>query len=256
MSARLAGKVFVVSGSASGIGFGVTNRFASEGARVVACDIDKRLSDQAWESAGGGAVETHVGDIGVGADCAAIVGRAEQLWGRLDGLVNCAGIAPRSPLETMDDATWDRVIATNLRGAFLLSKHAVIAIRHHADGGTLLHIGSVAGLAGIPNLSAYSASKGGVIALVRQLSIELAPLGIRVNCVCPGATDTPAFHSRTDLLDAVAVAQARNSFPLLKFHQRLIQPSEIAEAVMFLSSDESRMITGAVLPVDGGYLAQ
>lgn len=246
----------MITGAASGIGHAVTSRFASEGARVVATDIDERLTEAGWQLAASGEVVAQLGDVGNSQDCAALVNRALDLWGRLDGIVNCAGIVPRGPLETMDESSWDAVIRTNLTGAFLVSKFAVTAIRRHGDGGSMVHIGSVGGIVGMPNLSGYGASKGGVISLVRQLAIELAPFGIRVNCVCPGATDTPAFHARPDLPDHLAIERARDNFPLLKFHKRLIQPAEIADAVLFLSSDEARMITGVTLPVDGGYLAQ
>lgn len=246
----------MITGAASGIGYAVTTRFALEGARVVASDIDQRLPQVQWQSAAEGQVVPQLGDVGSGQDCAALVNKALDLWDRLDGIVNCAGTVPRSPVETMDESSWDAVMRTNLKGAFLLSKFAVTAIRRHGDGGSLVHIGSVGGIVGMPNLSGYAASKGGVIALVRQLAIELAPVGIRVNCVCPGATDTPAFHARPDLPDPAAAERARDNFPLLKFHKRLIKPVEIADAVLFLSSDEAQMITGVALPVDGGYLAQ
>jgi 3-oxoacyl-[acyl-carrier protein] reductase len=234
----------------------VAVRFALEGARVIASDVDHRLTEYEWRPAHGGEVVAQLGDVGRAEDCVALADRALELWGRLDGLVNCAGIVPRSPIETMDEVSWDAVIRTNLSGAFLLSRAAVTAIRRHGDGGSLVHIGSVGGIVGMPNLSGYAASKGGVISLVRQLAIELAIFGIRVNCVCPGATDTPAFHARPDLPDQVSAERARDNFPLLKFRQRLIQPAEIADAVLFLSSDEAQMITGVALPVDGGYLAQ
>jgi NAD(P)-dependent dehydrogenase (short-subunit alcohol dehydrogenase family) len=109
----------------------------------------------------------------------------------------------------------------------------------------------------MPNLVGYSAAKGGVLSLVRELAVELAGEGIRFNAVCPGATDTPAFWGRTDVTaDSGIAARVVDEFPLLRFHQRLIDPGEIADAIMFLLSDESRMITGVALPVDGGYVAR
>lgn len=255
VTAGLRDKVFVVTGAASGIGRSVTSRFASEGAYVLAVDIDRSLEGHRWPQPK--RVRIQLADIGEPANCERLSDVALDAWGRLDGVVNCAAIAPRGPMTEVGPSMWDSTLAINLRGAFFLSKYAVIAMKERGTSGSLLHIASVAGLVGMPNLSAYSASKGGLIALVRALSIELAPLGIRANCICPGATDTPAFHRRSDLQRGESsVASVLDSFPLLKFRGRLIAPEEIAEAAVFLSSDSASMITGLALQVDGGYVAQ
>jgi len=258
MSNRLQNKSIVVSGAASGIGAAIAAALANEGAAVVAFDIGTALREIVEQVvAGGSRVVAHVGDVSSEADCQAAIDLAVTRWGQIDGIVNCAGVFPRSPVTDMPVEVWDTVMAVNLRGAFLLSKHAVRAMRAQASGGSLVHIASVGGVVGIPNLSGYAASKAGVIGLVRQLAVELAPSGIRVNAIAPGATDTPAFHARPDLVtDPTLFERVRDSYPLLRYEGRLIRPEEIADGVVFLSSDQARMITGVVLPIDGGYLAQ
>jgi 3-oxoacyl-[acyl-carrier protein] reductase len=258
MAHRLDGRTILITGAASGIGAATASKLAGESAAVVAFDLSRSVEEVVRNIvAEGGRAIACVGDVSMEVDCEAAVTMAVDTWGQIDAVVNCAGVFPRAPVTEMSVETWDNVMAVNLRGAFLLSKHAASAMQASGNGGSIVHIASVGGVVGIPNLCGYAASKGGVIALVRQLAVELASWGIRVNGICPGATDTPAFYARPDLVtDPSLLERVRDSYPLLRYHSRLIQPEEIADGAVFLCSDESRMVTGVLLPIDGGYLAQ
>lgn len=236
------GKVAVVTGGASGIGAAVVDLLRAEGAVVVAVDLaqaDAPLTDQ------GGALQMDVSDpASVEAGFEAVVAAC----GRIDVLVNSAGIAREQPfLDTPLDA-FDRIIAVNLRGSFITGQAA--ARRMVANGGgSIINIGSVSGLLGNAGRSAYGASKGGVTTLSKVMAVDLASQGVRVNVVAPGPVETP-------LVAQVHSARTRADWGVRTPAGRYGTPEEIAAAVLFLASDASSYVTGHVLTVDGGFMAQ
>ena len=174
-------------------------------------------------------------------------------WGRLDVLVNNAGIYLQADALGTPVEEWERVLAVNLTGAFLCTRHAVPAMERHG-GGAIVNVASEAGLVGIRGQVAYNVSKGGLIALTRSCAVDFAPRGIRVNCVCPGTTDTPLVQAA--LARAADPAAMRRALEGARPANRLGRPEEIAAAILYLAGDEAGYATGAVLSVDGGYTAQ
>jgi NAD(P)-dependent dehydrogenase (short-subunit alcohol dehydrogenase family) len=246
---RLIGKHAVITGGGSGIGAATASLFAAEGAHVAILDYDLpravEVVTQIRES-GRDAVawpcdvanETQVRDS---------VGLAAQHFGAIDILFNSAGIAIRRTVSDTETEDWDRVMDTNLRGSFLCSR---FCLEHFpAEGGSIIHVSSVTGIFGVRSRAAYSASKGALVALTRNMAIDLAERNIRVNCVCPGFVRTPMARALLD--DVVRRDRLVGMHPL----GRLGEPEDIARAVLFLASDEARWITGISMPVDGGFSA-
>lgn len=249
---RLDGKRALITGAASGIGAACALRFAQEGASVAGIDVQEP-ADPAWKQASELAPRSHfqIADVRDEAQVAAAVGAARKALGSLDVLVNAAGIAGGGPVHLVQEDDWDRVLDVNLKGTWLVSKHAIPAMLE-AGGGSIIHIASVEGLEGFEGGSAYNASKGGVVLLTRNMAIDYGRRGIRVNAVCPGFVETPLLES---VLGDPAMAKYRER--IREAHQlgRLGKPEEIAQAVLFLASDEASFVTGVALPVDGGYTA-
>jgi NAD(P)-dependent dehydrogenase (short-subunit alcohol dehydrogenase family) len=241
---RFHGKTAFVTGAGSGIGEATARALAGEGARVVLADVDAAAVEALAAGLGEQATATRL-DVRDENDVAAAIAAA----GRLDALINVAGIgsttnAPDTPLET-----WERVFAVNVTGTFLCSKHAIPAMAS-SGGGTIVNVGSVAGLVGLRNRAAYCASKGAVIAFTRALAVDHADDGIRVNAVCPGTIETPWVRRLVD--DAGESLDALRARQLLG---RLGTPEEVAEAILYLASDDAAFLTGAMLTIDGGLTA-
>ncbi|MFB9438865.1 SDR family NAD(P)-dependent oxidoreductase [Streptomyces showdoensis] len=247
VSGRLADRVCVVTGAASGIGRATALRFAREGARVVATDVDaERLG-----TLGDGMV-TVVGDVSRDEDARRMIATAVERFGRLDVLVANAGVIPLLDVTEATGSDFDEVMAVDGRGMFLTCKYAIEAMRL-TGGGAIVCTSSVSGVAGQARQAVYGPAKFVATGLTKHLAVEWAAHGIRVNAVAPGTIETervaavrgepggPAY------LDTVARAH-----PMARFGR----PEEVASAILFLASDESSFVTGAVLPVDGGYLAQ
>jgi NAD(P)-dependent dehydrogenase (short-subunit alcohol dehydrogenase family) len=253
MAGRLAGKVALVTGAGSGIGLATALAFAREGARLVAVDVDARAGEAAAEQARAAGAEARFvrADVAKSADCAEMVAEAERAFGALHVLFNNAGImlpADDDAVST-DEATWDLTMSVNLKGVFLGCKHGIPALRR-AGGGSVINTASFVALLGAatPQL-AYTASKGGVLALSRELAVIHAREKIRVNALCPGPLRTELLMK---FLDTEAKRQRRLvHIPLGRFGEA----REIAEAVVFLASDESSFVTGASFVVDGGITA-
>ena len=254
---RLQGKVALVSGAGSGIGRATAKLFAAEGASVCVADVNDESSTQTADSilAAGGEAVTASGDVSKDADAQRMVADTVDAFGRLDVLVNSAGINDRQLPDTMShDEIWDRVMGINLRGTFLMCWHAVPAMLR-SGGGSIINLSSVMGLVGseltgAKGFSAYVPSKGGVVQLTRNLAVEHARNNLRVNCVCPGYTHaglTRPLEENRELYEAI-----RKRHPM----QRFGEPEEIAKAALFLASDEASFVTGIAMPVDGGYTAQ
>ena len=254
---RLKDKAALVTGAGSGIGRSAAALFASEGASVACADLSHDRAEETAaeiERAGGRAV-TLSGDVSVAEDAAGMVDGAVDALGRLDIVVNSAGVTARNALPQGSDAddVWDRVIEVNLKGTYLVSRCAVAHMRRE-DGGSIVNLASTMGMVGYPPglggaLNPYPPSKGGVIQLTRNMAVDLARDGIRVNCLCPGFVETDLTKSLTDDPPTLEMLESRH--PL----GRLGRPEEVANAALYLASDEASYVTGAALTVDGGYTA-
>ena len=248
---RLAGKVMLVTGGGSGIGQATALRGAREGARVVLTDIAEAGGSETEKAlrAGGGDGLFVRADVTRGADWERALGVVEERYGRLDILFNNAGSNLIKPVTDVTEAEWDGLLTLNLKSMFLGVKHA-LPLMLRSGGGSIVNMASSLGLIGIPAMAPYCASKGGVIALTRQLALDYAGQGIRVNCVCPGPTLTPRLRRYLES-GAAAAADLMANVPMGRF----AEPDEIAATVLFLASDEASYITGAALVVDGGQTA-
>jgi NAD(P)-dependent dehydrogenase (short-subunit alcohol dehydrogenase family) len=250
MADRLAGKVALVTGAAGGIGRESVRLFCAEGARVVAADANEKAGEAlaAEVAAAGGTVAFQRADVARAADVEMMVRFAERRFGALHVLFNNAGIFPDEDGSVVDteEAVFDRVIAVNLKSVFLGCKYGIPALLR-AGGGSVINTASfVAVLGAATSQSAYTASKGGVLALTREIAVEFARRGIRANALCPGPVNTPLLQNL--LADPVARARRFVHLPM----GRLAEAREIAAASLFLASDESSYVNGTTFLVDGG----
>jgi NAD(P)-dependent dehydrogenase (short-subunit alcohol dehydrogenase family) len=249
---RLDGKVAFVTGAASGIGAACALRFAQEGAVVAGFDLNEADTGDWVEAAklAPGAL-FHTGDVRDDAVLASAVADVVEELGRIDVLVNSAGVGGGGPIHLIEIEEWDRVVDINLKGSFLAARH-VVPVMLEQGSGSIINVASVEGIEGFEGGSAYNASKGAVILLTKNMAIDYARKGIRVNCVCPGFIETPLMKS---LLEMPELAESRDR--IRDAHQlgRFGRPEEIANGALFLASDESSFVTGHSLVVDGGYTA-
>jgi len=250
------GLAVLVTGGASGIGRAVALRFATAGAAVAILDSDAERADEVVRELRDLGVRTAirlVGDTSVPEEVERCFLRARATLGPIDACVIAAGVGTTyGPVDQLPIEEWDRVMGTNLRGAFLVMRQAIPQLRARG-GGTITAVASVDGLAAETGLAAYCASKAGLINLVRTVALDTAREGIRVNAVCPSATDTPMIRSRMDTLpDGEALLAA-----IAERHPmgRLLDPTEVAETVAFLASRAASGITGAAIEVDLGLMA-
>jgi 3-oxoacyl-[acyl-carrier protein] reductase len=244
---RLAGKVAIVTGAASGFGAGIATRFVAEGAKVVIADVNGEGAATLAADLGEAAQAVRV-DVSVDADVAALAEAAAAFGGRIDILVNNAGVGQRpQPLESVGEAEFDRLIAVNAKSVYLTARHVVPAMKA-AKAGAILNIASTGGVSPRPNLTWYNASKGWMITATRAMAIELARWGLRVNAINPVAGDTPLLATFMGEDTPEARARILTTIPL----RRLSAPADIANAAVFLCSDEAAMVTGVALEVDGG----
>jgi len=242
------GKVAIVTGAASGVGRAVTRLLAERGSTVVAVDIASSVQDLQSD-----AVTPIEGDVAEPATAERAVGAAVAAHDRVDVLVNnAAQIVWKSVVDTNEDE-WDRVMAVNVRSIFLQCR-AAIPVMQRNGGGAIVNAASISGLVGLPGQAAYCASKGAVVQLTRQLAVEYAAVGIRVNAVAPGAIATPFLQDFVDAQQdpAALTAAIEAEHPL----QRMASAEEVAESIVFLASDAAAFITGTVLSVDGGFTAK
>lgn len=251
VGSELEGRVAIVTGGASGIGQGIAQFLTEKGATVAICDVDRIRGEETARklSPRGRFIPC---DVTSAADCRRAVELLIADHGKIDILVNCAGVIVRKDVVELSEEEWDRVIDVNLKGTFLMSKH-VIPHMARAGGGCIVNVGSGWGLKGGPKAAAYCAAKGGVVNLTRAMAIDHGPQGIRVNCVCPGDVETPMLLSEAKQLgvDVNEFLKECADRPLA----RLGTPLDVAKAVYFFVSDLSPWVTGAVLVVDGGGLA-
>ena len=252
---RLADKICVITGGGSGIGQATALCFAAEGAKVVVADINPGAASETSrliEKNGAAALAVTV-DVTQAASVQKMLHRAVEIFGRIDVLVNNAGLGFAATVEETDEADWDRIMAVNLKGVFLGCKYVVPIMRRQGSG-VIVNTASVLALVGVQDRAAYCASKGGVAALTRAVALDHVRDGIRVNCVAPGSVETPYW---TDIFaKSNDVAALRKNLEQRHPMERLARPEEIAKAVLFLASDESSFCTGSTLVVDGGWAAR
>jgi len=251
---KLANKTAVVTGAASGIGQAIALLFASEGATVYAFDIDEAgLKETEAKAPYGAKLTTAVVDVTQADQVRDALERVAQEAGRLDILVNNAGIGIAATVDETDEDDWDRLMAVNLRGVFLGCKYGV-RIMKRQGGGVIINMSSVAGIVGVKNRAAYSASKAGVYGLTKAMAVDHAADGIRVNCICPGTVDSPWIGKIiAGQPDPDAVRKSMEARQLLG---RMGTPEEIAHAALYLAQDESAFVHGTALIIDGGLTAQ
>jgi len=250
---RLTGKVAFVTGAASGIGAACALRFAQEGAAIAGMDLRKSDGNSDWDAAleVAPAACFETGDVREEGRIQEVVAAVKARLGRIDVLVNSAGVAGGGLVHMLEQKDWDFVLDVNLKGTFLVSKHVLPVMLAQASG-SIVNIASVEGIEGFLGGSSYNASKGGVVLLTKNMAIDYARAGVRVNVICPGFIDTPMFRSVFSM-DATKAMQDK----IREAHQlgRFGKPVEIANAALFLASDEASFVTGVTLPVDGGYTA-
>ena len=244
---RLAGKIALVTGAASGFGEGIAKKFAAEGAKVVLADRDGEAAMRAAARIGGDAVGVRA-DVTVAADVKAMVEAAQARFGGLDVLVNNAGMGHvPQPLEDLAEVDFDRILAVNVKAIYLAAREVVPRFKAQKRG-VILNIASTAGVSPRPRLTWYNASKGWVITATRSMAVELAPFGIRVCALNPVAGETPML--KTFMGEDTPEIRARflSTIPIGRFST----PEDLGNAACFLCSDEASMITGVAMEVDGG----
>lgn len=252
---RLAGKVAIVTGAASGIGRATAERFAREGAKVVIADVRaEAAAEAAAEISAEDALAVTV-DVTSRESTETMVAETVARFGALHVLYNNAGVDSAGDVVETSEEDWERCLAVNAKGTYLCSRAAVPAIEA-SGGGAIVNQGSVASLVGIRRFAAYCAAKGAVLGLTRSMALDLAPRGIRVNCICPGTVFTPLMEP---MLTARGGGDLQRGLELTieKYPVgRLGDPADIAALALFLASDEAAFVTGAAYPVDGGMTSQ
>ena len=254
---RLAERVAIVTGAARGIGLAASRALAEAGARVLLADLDdeiageeaRRLTDDGWPAAA-----CRV-DVAEPESARRMVQAAVDRWGRIDVVVNNAGIAPATPFASLDERTWQRVLSVNLSGALHVTKAAFPHLER-SPAASIINVASTQGLRGQPDAAAYGASKGGVVNLTRCLAVDFGPFGIRANAVAPGFIDTrlallpdgAGHEHRTQWFQDIYIKHGR--LPL----RRAGIPEDVAGPIVFLAGDDSRYVTGQILVVDGGFM--
>ena len=250
----LEGKTAIVTGAASGIGLGVARHLAEAGAIIALLDINEKKGPKIAKDiqTQGGRAKFYACDVSQSSHCRKTIDDVSKDFGKLDILVNSAGVISRKNIVELEEEEWDFVLKVNLKSVYLISHYAIPPMVQ-GGGGSIINIGSGWGIKGGPNATAYCASKGGVVNLTRAMAIDHGKQGIRVNCVCPGDVKTPLLEE-----EAVQVQQDFKAF-LTEASKRPIprvgNPDDVANAVLFLACELSSWVTGSVLVVDGGGLA-
>lgn len=249
-------QVAVITGAAKGIGAAAARAFVRERARVVVVDVDVAAGEALVAELGGsdGRALFVRADVGKHEDARRVAEEAVRAFGGVDVLVNNAAIQTYGTVETMSEEEWDRTITTNLKSIFLVSKYIVPEIRKRG-GGAIVNIASVQGLATEPNVAAYAASKGGILAMTRSMALDYARESIRVNSVCPGSVDTPMLRGSAERFGGGDPEGAVHEWGKLHALGRVARPEEVAEMILFLAGSRSSFCTGGAYLVDGGMLA-
>ena len=249
---RLANKVAVITGAGSGLGRASAILFAKEGAKVVVADINDAGGKEAVaaiSSSGGEAIFVHT-DVSKASDAENLIKATKDKFGKIDILFNNAGVPHRpTPIENLDESLWDRIFSVNVKGIFLITKSA-FPVMKEAGGGVVINLASISGLRPRPGSSAYATSKAAAIMLTKELALEGAPKNIRVNAINPVAADTPMLPGL--LPEGVDMNEAKKALIDTVPLGRLAKPEDVAYAALYLASDESAMLTGTSINVDGG----
>jgi 3-oxoacyl-[acyl-carrier protein] reductase len=244
---RLDGKVALITGAGSGFGLGIADRFAREGARVLIVDINEAAAKTAAERIGESAIGL-AADVSKAADVNAAVEKAVSAFGKLDIVVNNAGISHRNrPMLEVEEDEFDRIFAVNVKSIYLFAR-AAVPVMQGGGGGVFINVGSTAGLRPRPGLTWYNSTKGAVHTMTKSMAVELAPSRIRVCALAPVAGETPLLATFMGEDTPERREQFINSIPLGRFSK----PEDIANAALYLASDEASLVTGVVLEVDGG----
>ncbi len=251
---RLADKVAIITGAGAGIGRASAVLFAKEGAKIAAVDLDATTNAEVAReirSAGGTALAIQA-DVSQKKDVVRIVRQALEEFGRVDILFNNAGVVPHGKIHETSEADWDRTMAINVKSMYLLC-HEVVPIFLKQGGGAILNTASTTALRSVVDRAAYSTSKGAVISLTRSMALDYVRDNIRVNCLCPGTIDTPSLHQR--LAAFADPEEARKQFVARQPMGRLGTADEVAQAALYLVSDQATFVTGTAFSIDGGFAA-
>lgn len=252
---RLEGKIAVVTGGTIGIGAAIGRLFALEGARVALIGRDAARGEKTCQSirSQGGDCKFYVADVSQADQVAKTAAQILRDYPKVDILVNNAGIWRPGRVIDLDEETWDSVLDTNLKGMFLVSRHFLPGMMER-KWGVVINVSSVAGLVGAADASSYAASKGGIVNLSRSMALDFAPFNVRVNCLCPGMTDTAQGVSVVAHYKPGGnqTEEKRNWQPL----RRVCTPDDVAKAALYLASDDAEFMTGSMLVIDGGLTAQ
>lgn len=257
MTDRLGGKVALISGAGSGIGRAAAQLFAAEGAAVAVLDLRAEAADETVAKivADGGRAVALVANVASAPEVEAAMTTVVSTLGRLDVVYNNAGVDSKGSVADATEDDWDRALAVNAKGTFLVSRAAVPHLIA-AGGGSIINQGSVAALVGVPNFAAYCAAKGAVVALTRSMAVDLAQHQIRVNAICPGTVFTPLMEpmlrARGDGDLQAGLAKTLLKYPI----GRLGTPEDIARVALFLACDDAAFLTGSTVTADGGMTAQ
>ena len=254
---RLQGRAALITGAGSGIGRATAELFAGEGAVVAILDRDEEAAEAAASaiSTTGAVAHPVVGDVSSSDEIARAVSQAARLLGRLDIVYNNAGVGSAGSVADATEEDWDRCFAVNVKGTYLTSKAAIPHLQA-AGGGSIINQASVAALVGIQGFAAYCAAKGAVVSLTRAMAIDFAPIGIRVNALCPGTVYTPLMEPLMRERGGGSIERGLEITAAKYPIGRLGTPMEIANAALFLASEDAAFVTGAIFTVDGGMTAQ
>ena len=254
---RLQGRAALITGAGSGIGRATAELFAGEGAAVAILDRDEEAAEAAAAAISTTGAEAHpvVGDVSSSNEIARAVARAARLLGRIDIVYNNAGVGSTGSVADATEEDWDRCFAVNVKGTYLTSRAAIPHLEA-ASGGSIINQASVAALVGIKGFAAYCAAKGAVVSLTRAMAIDLAPNGIRVNALCPGTVYTPLMEPLMRQRGGGSIERGLEITAAKYPIGRLGTPMEIANAALFLASEDAAFVTGAIFTVDGGMTAQ
>ena len=248
---RLDGKVAIITGGGSGIGKATAELFSEEGAKVVVVDWNRAAGEgtaKSLQDAGHDAVFL-LADVSRSKDFEVVVNTTLEKYSKLDVLFNNAAVQIMGQLVDTSEEVWDRIHSVNLKGVFLGCKFSIPSMIR-SGGGSVINMASILGLVGDPDLAAYCAAKGGVIALTKAAALTYGPYGVRVNCICPGDVDTPLVQEYFN--KDPNPARLREEIAAKYALKRIAKPSEVAEAALFLASDRSSFITGSTMVIDGG----